>query len=117
MRMHGNRTPFGEIEDEDDDEDDRHRFTVPESLCHATLRRFLRPTRCRLRFVARRCRDETQIHCPREPQTGGRFYDALALLAVTAALRGVEERPFDAGVTAGMGRVVREIDGLRGGEG
>ncbi len=28
--------------------------------------------------------------------TGGRFYDALALLAVTAALRGVEERPFDA---------------------
>jgi len=34
MRMHGNRTPFGEIEDEDDDEDedDRHRFTVPESL-------------------------------------------------------------------------------------
>ena len=33
--MHGNRTPFGEIEDEDEaddeDEDDRHRFTVPES--------------------------------------------------------------------------------------
>ena len=25
--------------------------------CHATLRRFLRPTRCRLRFVARLCRD------------------------------------------------------------
>ena len=48
--------------------------------------------------------------------TGGRFYDALALLAVTAALRGVEERPFEAGVTAGMGRVVREIDGMRGGE-
>jgi hypothetical protein len=48
--------------------------------------------------------------------TGGRFYDALALLAVTAALRGVEERPFDAGVTAGMGRVVREIDGMRGEE-
>jgi hypothetical protein len=47
--------------------------------------------------------------------TGGRFYDALALLAVTAALRGVEERPFEAGVTAGMGRVVREIDGMRGG--
>ena len=46
--------------------------------------------------------------------TGGRFYDALALLAVTAALRGVEERPFDAGVTAGMGGVVREIDGMRG---
>jgi hypothetical protein len=40
-----------------------------------------------------------------------------ALLAVTAALRGVEERPFDAGVTAGMGRVVREIDGMRGEEG
>jgi hypothetical protein len=48
--------------------------------------------------------------------TGGRFYDALALLAGTAALRGVEERPFDAGVTAGMGRVVREIDGMRAGE-
>jgi hypothetical protein len=48
--------------------------------------------------------------------TGGRFYDALALLAVTAALRGVEERPFDAGVTAGMGRMVREIDGMRAGE-
>jgi hypothetical protein len=48
--------------------------------------------------------------------TGGRFYDALALLAVTAALRGVEERPFEAGVTAGMGRVVREIDGMRGGK-
>ena len=48
--------------------------------------------------------------------TGGRFYDALALLAVTAALRGVEERPFEAGVTAGMGRVVREIDGIRGWE-
>ncbi len=48
--------------------------------------------------------------------TGGRFYDALALLAVTAALRGVEERPFEAGVTAGMGRVVREIDGMRAGE-
>ena len=26
--------------------------------------------------------------------TGRRFYDSLALLAVTAALRGVEERPF-----------------------
>ena len=25
--------------------------------CHATLRRFLRPTRCRLRFVARLCRN------------------------------------------------------------
>jgi hypothetical protein len=25
--------------------------------CHATLRRLLRPTRCRLRFVARLCRD------------------------------------------------------------
>ena len=25
--------------------------------CYATLRRFLRPTRCRLRFVARLCRD------------------------------------------------------------
>ena len=25
--------------------------------CHATLRRFLRPTHCRLRFVARLCRD------------------------------------------------------------
>ena len=25
--------------------------------CHATLRRFLRPMRCRLRFVARLCRD------------------------------------------------------------
>jgi hypothetical protein len=25
--------------------------------CHATLRRFLRPTRCRLRFVARLCRE------------------------------------------------------------
>jgi hypothetical protein len=48
--------------------------------------------------------------------TGGRFYDALALLAVTAALRGVEERPFEAEVTAGMGRVVREIDAMRGGE-
>jgi hypothetical protein len=35
---------------------------------------------------------------------------------VTAALRGVEERPFEAGVTAGMGRVVREIDEMRGGE-
>jgi hypothetical protein len=46
--------------------------------------------------------------------TGGRFYDALALLAVTAALRGVEERPFDAGVTAGMGRVVRVTAALRG---
>jgi hypothetical protein len=32
------------------------------------------------------------------------------------ALRGVEERPFEAGVTAGMGRVVREIDGMRGDE-
>jgi hypothetical protein len=31
-----------------------------------------------------------------------RFYDALALLAVTAVLHGVEERPFEAGVTAGM---------------
>jgi hypothetical protein len=47
--------------------------------------------------------------------TGCRFYDALALLVVPAALRGVEERPFDAGVTAGMGWVVREIDGMRGG--
>jgi hypothetical protein len=47
--------------------------------------------------------------------TGGRFYDALALLAVTAALRVVEERPFEAGGTAGMGRVVREIDGMGGG--
>jgi hypothetical protein len=27
-----------------------------------------------------------------------------------------EERPFDAGVTAGMGRMVREIDGMRAGE-
>jgi hypothetical protein len=32
MRMHGNRTPIGELEDEDDDEDDRHRLSVPESL-------------------------------------------------------------------------------------
>jgi hypothetical protein len=32
---------------------------------------------------------------------------------VTAALRGVDERPFDARVTVGMGRVVREIDGMR----
>ena len=49
---------------------------------------------------------------------GRRFYDTLALLAVTAALRGTEERPFDAGVTAGMGRMVREIDEMReGGEG
>jgi hypothetical protein len=47
--------------------------------------------------------------------TGRRFYDALALLAVTAALRVVEERPFEAGVTAGMGRVVREIEGMRAG--
>ena len=28
--------------------------------CHATLRRFLRPTRCRLRFVARLYRDGSQ---------------------------------------------------------
>jgi len=44
--------------------------------------------------------------------TGRRFYDALTLLAVSAALRGVEERPFEAGVTAGMGRMVREIDSM-----
>jgi hypothetical protein len=47
--------------------------------------------------------------------TSRRFYDSLALLAVTAALRGVEERPFEAGGTAGMGRVVRELDGIRAG--
>ena len=34
-------------------------------------------------------------------------------VAVAAALRGLEERPFEAGVTAGMGRMVREIDGMR----